>query len=493
MEQLEVRTVPSTLTVLNILDSGAGSLRDTIKHADSGDTIMFASSLHGQTITLTKGELEISQSLDIEGPGAGLLAVSGNNHSRVFNVSQDQDKNTVAVTIAGLTIEDGLASNGVGGGILNKGGTLTLNNDLLCNNQAVGRSTIDEAAVGGAIANKFGGTLTVSGCWFSGNQALGSETGNAFGGAIDNNGAWFGATATITNSHFIDNLARGGDGGNAPNGDAFNGLGLGGALMNDNRGTLSVSGCTFTGNEALGGSNIAGSATDRRLGNGNGGALLNVAVATVTDSTFTGNKAQGGSNNTGGPSVQYMGNGIGGGIATNVFPGGGFPQSLTVTDCTFTNNQAVGGADNVGGVVTGLGFGGGLAAYLGATVTVVNGVFYGNHAFGSDGADGLGGGIANFAGSTLILSGCTLSGNDATGGAGGGHGFGGGVYNDGTSGLTISSSTISSNHATGGTFGYGEGGGLYVASDGIVYLDAFTVSRTTGNTPDDIYGSYILI
>jgi hypothetical protein len=73
-EQLEDRTVPSTLTVLNSLDSGAGSLRDTIKHADSGDTILFAPSLNGQTITLTSDELAISKSLDIEGPGASLLA-----------------------------------------------------------------------------------------------------------------------------------------------------------------------------------------------------------------------------------------------------------------------------------------------------------------------------------------------------------------------------------------------------------------------------------
>ncbi len=36
-EQLEDRTVPSTLTVLNNLDSGAGSLRDTIRQANSGD------------------------------------------------------------------------------------------------------------------------------------------------------------------------------------------------------------------------------------------------------------------------------------------------------------------------------------------------------------------------------------------------------------------------------------------------------------------------
>src|SRR5713101_4521482 len=88
LEILEDRTVPSTLTVLNNLDSGAGSLRNTIKDANSGDTIVFAPSLAGQTITLTSGELAFSKSLDIEGPGPGLLAISGNNASRVFDISQ---------------------------------------------------------------------------------------------------------------------------------------------------------------------------------------------------------------------------------------------------------------------------------------------------------------------------------------------------------------------------------------------------------------------
>src|SRR5215471_21562118 len=76
LEVLEDRTVLSTLTVLNTLDSGAGSLRDVIAHAKDGDTIVFAPGLAGQTITLTSDQLTIRNSLSIEGPGAGLLAVS---------------------------------------------------------------------------------------------------------------------------------------------------------------------------------------------------------------------------------------------------------------------------------------------------------------------------------------------------------------------------------------------------------------------------------
>src|SRR5215470_11877722 len=71
LEGLEGRTVLSTMTVLNALDKGAGSLRDTITNAKSGDTIVFDPGLGGQTITLTSDQLEINKNLDIEGPGAG--------------------------------------------------------------------------------------------------------------------------------------------------------------------------------------------------------------------------------------------------------------------------------------------------------------------------------------------------------------------------------------------------------------------------------------
>jgi hypothetical protein len=56
---LEGRALPSTLAVTNTSDtgvSGDGSLRGEIAAA-SGDTIEFAGSVHGQTITLTSGEL----------------------------------------------------------------------------------------------------------------------------------------------------------------------------------------------------------------------------------------------------------------------------------------------------------------------------------------------------------------------------------------------------------------------------------------------------
>src|SRR6516164_11736300 len=87
LEALEGRWLPSTLTVTNNLDSGRGSLRAEIAAAQSGDTIVFAPNLNGQTITLTSGELSITKGLTIQGPGTGQVTVSGNSMHRVFEVN----------------------------------------------------------------------------------------------------------------------------------------------------------------------------------------------------------------------------------------------------------------------------------------------------------------------------------------------------------------------------------------------------------------------
>src|SRR6516225_4654550 len=83
LEYLEGRWVPTTVT--NLLDSGPGSLRQAIIDTPASGTVDFQPGLTG-TITLTSGELDLHQSITIQGHGAAALAVSGNNASRVFEV-----------------------------------------------------------------------------------------------------------------------------------------------------------------------------------------------------------------------------------------------------------------------------------------------------------------------------------------------------------------------------------------------------------------------
>ena len=508
----------STLTVTNASDKGPGSLRGTITNAKSGDTIIFAPSLNGQTITLTSDQLTINNSIDIEGPSASLLAISGSDTNRIFNINEGLN-----VTIAGLTLTHGRAvggnSNPAGGGggggaILNAGSTLTLANDVFSENVSLGNSA---GPKGGAIANFGSGFLTVTDsafvnnradgrvkkgmfaeggaifstrdgpsaritrCTFTGNQAIGGDggvltsgfvvIGSSGGGALHVEGA---STFTVTDSTFTNNRVIAGSGSAAKgNNVAVVGSVDGGAIANHDGGTLAVSGCTFAYNQAIGGSNTTGTIiTFGYFGSALGGAIDCDGTTTVANSMFLGNEALGGGgNNAAGGGTIFAGGGYGGAIACNPLGSSGF--ALNVNTCAFANNQAIGGAGSTGGLFPGDGIGGGIAVFPGFTATVTASTFTGNQAVGgqsgagANGSDGLGGGLANVLGSALSVSGCTLTGNQAVGGAGfnGGNGLGGGIFNDGLSifpgnlgapaTLTVLVSTITGNLAVGGAPGAG--------------------------------------
>ncbi len=515
LEILDDRTLLSTLTVLNNLDSGAGSLRDAIQRAGDGDTIAFERNLAGQAITLTSDQLTITKSLTIQGPGADLLAVSGNDANRVFTI-----KNGVSVTIAGLTITHGQAvgTNG-GGGILNDGAALTLVSTIFSSNRHIGSNADGQSMGGGAIYNRDGAVLTVRAssflgnesigrggsfgeggaiwnqasatiteCTFAGNRAVGGDGGRVTGGAriigVANGGAIFNQTdaahLTVVNTIFRGNEAIGGNGGSGGNGASsyFVGIGTGGGISNGDHATLVVSGCTFSDNRAIGGSNITGGANGQaRVGNAHGGGLANIAgsSATVTNSTFDHNEALGGSNNGGGGGVIIFSRGAGGAIANvNTAAISTDPSTLTVSGSTFTDNRAVGGAGGSAGSVVGPGAGGGIANLFGAVTRVAGSFFECNEASGGAG----------------------------TGGGNGGDGLGGGIYNDGRSTLEARGSTIIDNQASGGaaedgaSAGSGVGGGLYLEPGGTACLDEFTIAHLFGNeastSDDDVYGAYTI-
>ncbi len=426
-----------TLTVTTLNDSGPGSLREAIATAAAGDTITFG--VQG-TIRLTSGALMITQDLDIQGPGSHKLKISGNNASRVFVIAGG------AATISGATIRDGLADGNspimpcTGGGILNFS-SLTLVNDIVCDNQALGESGLSPFGPGigsaggvfnfgilrvattsfsrnlarggdggdgfyaghaaaGAIGNV--GVLSITGSKFSHNQALGGHNnsgamgaGSCVGGAIWTGDMGLGpGWLELRDSRLDHNQAIGGDG--APPGTSW---GVGGAIQFLN-GNGSISGCVFDHNAAIGGAGVPSGVGAWGLG----GAInvSGVSSVTISESTVEHNLAQGGPGGLGG-----NGGGAGGGGLRSESEG-----ALTVINTTVAHNRAQGGTGRAGGT----------------------------------GGDGVGGGCATWYGS-LSLEGATVTQNLALGGGPGGQGIGGGVFWLGN--FTFDDSTvITKNHAT---------------------------------------------
>ncbi len=285
----------TTYSVTNLDDAGAGSLRQAISDANGDSSpptvINFSPGLHG-VINLTTAPLAITNSMTIEGPGAGVIEVDGDG----AQIMQIQSTSST-VSISGLEFARGHATAPDG-----------------------------SFATGGAIQNA--GTLSVSDAWFDHNSAgtpadPTNNSGGGIGGAIDNTG-----TLTVTDSKFTGNTAggTGGAGVDTSQGD-------GGAIASSQ--SLTVTGSTFTGNSA-GGDGAGGDGS----GGGLGGAIWAVVSATLTDNTITGNSAGGAA----GGGLQ-SGLGVGGGVE---ILRGSFGTTATLRSDTIDANTVGSGSGSDG-------------------------------------------------------------------------------------------------------------------------------------------------
>ena len=300
----------ATFTVSNTNDSGLGSLRQAIANANglAGlDTIEFTNNLSGQEIILTSGELQITDDLTINGLGADLLAISGNNTSRVFLVDDGDNSNAIDVTLNGLTITEGTSNDG--GGIRNLENLTVLNSEI-SDNGGVGISS-------GSDTNSSGSNLTIISSNISDNAGTGISHG--FG------------NLTLLNSTISDNIGWGINSGHSSleitrstiSGNASGGMGVG--LINITLTESTIANNTgsgidiFKGSFAIDNSTISGNTTTGSGGGINAGPRF--VNGTITNSRITNNIADRDGDGNGNGGGLFGSGGAGIGISNTIIAG----------------------------------------------------------------------------------------------------------------------------------------------------------------------------
>ncbi len=437
-DALEDRLAPAVFTPAPVADNAANSLRqaviaanatgeDDVINLQAGTYQLSRANAAGQENAAATGDLDLTQAgrtITFQGAGPNQTFINGGQIDRVFQVFGN-----VTVVFRNLTIlrgrsrDDGTvgaAAGGTdarGGGILNSGGNVTLDNVHVAFSEALAGTVTRNGvqAQGGGIYSS-GGSLTLL------NSSI--QTNNAYGGP--------GAGQ--------DGVLQGGNGGVAQGGGVY-------AIGS----TVSVANSAFVANNAVGGpggtGNDNGAMGDGGAGGAGGlaqGAGLYTAIGTVNiaTTTFEANTVTGGPGGGGGTATNDMigapgrdGGAAGAGAAGQ--GGGLFAASgaVTVSRSTLVGNRAVGGTGGLGG--------------NGSASDLVGGT----GGRGGDGGDGLGGGLAAADG-TLTLSNATVSTNATHGGAGGQGGSNGRRLGGGTAG------TI----GRGGNGGASQGGGVFVGA-----------------------------
>ncbi len=296
-------------------------------------------------------------------------------------------RNNPTVSLSNLTIRGGDVTSVNGVGLLNEGGTVSLEDVIIEDNLAPS---------GGGIANNDTGTMILNNVTIQNNVAdeIVGNISNCLAGECPGGGILNQGTMTITNSTIQGNTAQ-----------------FGGGIENDSGGVLWLTVVTVYGNSAQ---NNPGEPSA-------GGGVENLGTMTVTSSTIRNNDAPFGAGIANGGTLTITGSNIYANVAAT--RGGGIHNTfnLTVETSNIYNNQA------------GSGGGGGISSEAG-DVLVTQTAVYNNSAQ-------LGGGIlhnVSFGTNSLVIINSTLSGNSATG-------TGGGIRNAGIANTELHNVTVSNN------------------------------------------------
>ena len=337
------------------------------------------------------GDLDITTSLHTvtilgggsSGPDATIIDAAGLStgtlHDRVFHITGSG----VTAIFQDLAIQNGQAAdngtsgastnptaqntNRAGGGILNNGGSVTLDNVIVQSCQALGKgdsvindhTTLD--AWGGGLASLGAtGNVIITDSTLTGNTAAGGNGGNFNNGAGSNakgGSIYFeGGTLNVSGSLIENSAANGGNGGNQNQNGQTNG-GFGGTAQGGGvwvgGGTVTINNTTFENTAANGGDSGTGGNGANPGGGADGGGLYSLGNVTLTNSTFHLAGAAGGDGGDAFGSTCLGGHmaGDGGGARGGaIFADGG---TMIINTATFANNFAEGGNGGDGGQTDG--------------------------------------------------------------------------------------------------------------------------------------------
>ncbi|WP_445628189.1 Calx-beta domain-containing protein [Nostoc sp. DSM 114167] len=288
IDDVSVKLNNTTYVVTNTNDSGAGSLRQAIINANNDpgiETIVFdTTGIFGDatpdTITLTSGELNITEGVIIQGTGANKLVISGNNASRIFNAS-------ASLLIDGLHITGGNAGNNNGGGIYSTN-SVTVSNSIISGNTTnssgggiySSNTTISNSIISGNTANSSGGGIYSTTSATVSNSTLSGNTASYRGGGI------YSSNTTISNSTFSGNTANDNGGG------IFSStlLTISNSTISSNTAKISGGGI-YTSNATVSNSTIFQNTADSdNNGTGNGGGIFRSGgTVSISNSIIAGN------------------------------------------------------------------------------------------------------------------------------------------------------------------------------------------------------------
>ena len=361
LEALEPRRLFSSFTVSNTNESGSGSLAAAINTAvTAGGTsrITFSGVASNSSINLSSGDANSNAAMygptayfidgssgtqiTIDGSGAPGLVIAGGNDLRLFAVTSGN-----TLILDNLSVSDGLASGGDGGGIAGGGG----------------------AGLGGAVFDD-GGTFTAQACTFSNNVASGGNGGEGSGdgggggmgaqavGLDDSNGAGGGGQSGGAGGQGGGGGFGSGGGDGAPGAAAFTtstGAGSSGGGGNVHNHSAASGGSGGAGGFGGGGGGGGPAASGPQGGRGGSGGFGGGGGGGGTKFGSAGSAGFGAGGGGAAGSVQETGGAGGGGagLGGGIFANGG---AITLNDDTFNDNSAIGGTganrgEGLGGAV----------------------------------------------------------------------------------------------------------------------------------------------